>query len=170
MIDGPCSAPSSPPDTPQPTKWMPCSRRAASRRRVSMKWALPQSMTMSSRSSSGTSSSITASVGAPAFTMMITARGRSSEATKSSSDSDGDEAALVAVLFDQRRGARGRAVVQGDGVPVPGEVAGQVAPHDRQAGDADVRDCLLCHDFHRSAPGVPPDEGGRGSGDQHRIR
>ena len=26
MIDGPLSAPSSPPDTPMPTKWMPCFR------------------------------------------------------------------------------------------------------------------------------------------------
>ena len=83
MIDGPFSAPSSPPDTPMPTKWMPASRRAASRRRVSMKCALPPSMIMSSCSRSGANSSITASVAAPAFTMMTRRRGRSRLATNS---------------------------------------------------------------------------------------
>ncbi len=84
MIDGPLSAPSSPPDTPMPTKWMPWSRRAASRRRVSMKCALPPSMIMSPGSSSGANSSITASVAAPAFTMITRRRGRSRLATNSS--------------------------------------------------------------------------------------
>jgi len=78
-----------PPETPVPTKCRPCALRADSRRRVSTKCALPQSITMSSSSSSGTSSSITSSVASPALTMMITARGRSSDATKSSSESDG---------------------------------------------------------------------------------
>ena len=54
-----------------------------------MKCALPQSTTMSPSSSSGTSSSITASVGAPALTMMMIARGRSRLATKSAMDSPG---------------------------------------------------------------------------------
>jgi hypothetical protein len=45
-------------------------------------------MTMSPSSSSGTSSEITASVARPAFTMMITRRGRSREATKSAIDSE----------------------------------------------------------------------------------
>lgn len=35
MTAGPFSAPSSPPETPAPTKWRPRSRRASSRRRVS---------------------------------------------------------------------------------------------------------------------------------------
>ena len=35
MMLGPLSAPSSPPDTPAPTKWSPLSRNAFSRRRVS---------------------------------------------------------------------------------------------------------------------------------------
>ena len=83
MIEGPLSAPSSPPETPLPTKCSPCSFSCASRRIVSGKCALPASMTMSSVSSSGMSSSITASVPGPALTMMITRRGRSSEATKS---------------------------------------------------------------------------------------
>lgn len=84
MIDGPCSAPSSPPDTPVPTKWTPRSRSAFSRRRVSSKCALPPSMIMSPSSRSGANSSITASVGAPAFTMTSTRRGRSSDSTSSS--------------------------------------------------------------------------------------
>lgn len=83
MMLGPCSAPSSPPETPMPTKWMPCSRRSRSRRRVSAKCALPPSMIMSPGSSSGANSWITASVGSPAFTMMTSRRGRSSAATNS---------------------------------------------------------------------------------------
>ena len=89
MIDGPFSAPSSPPDTPVPTKCRPSSFSRASRRMVSGKCALPASMTMSPSSSSGISSSITASVPGPALTMIRTRRGRSSEATKSAIDSDG---------------------------------------------------------------------------------
>ena len=89
MMLGPLSAPSSPPEMPVPTKWMPCSRSAASRRRVSAKCALPPSTRMSPGSSSGASWSITASVGPPAFTMITTRRGFSSEATKSSAEYDG---------------------------------------------------------------------------------
>ncbi len=66
MIEGPFSAPSSPPETPAPTKCRPLSRRAASRRRVSAKWALPPSMIMSPGSISSANSSITASVAGPA--------------------------------------------------------------------------------------------------------
>ena len=66
-----------------PTKWMPCSRRSRSRRRVSAKCALPPSMIMSPGSSSGANSWITASVGSPAFTITTRRRGRSSAATKS---------------------------------------------------------------------------------------
>ncbi len=54
-----------------------------------MKWALPQSMTMSPSSSSGVSSEITASVGSPALTITMIARGRRSDATKSLTDSLG---------------------------------------------------------------------------------
>ena len=89
MIDGPFSAPSSPPETPVPTKCSPSSASWASRRMVSGKCALPASMTMSPSSSSGTSSSITASVPGPALTMISTRRGFSSEATKSAMVSDG---------------------------------------------------------------------------------
>ena len=89
MIDGPLSAPSSPPETPVPTKCRPRAASASSRRMVSGKCALPASTTMSPDSSSGSSSSITASVAAPALTMITTLRGRASDATKSAIDSDG---------------------------------------------------------------------------------
>lgn len=95
MIDGPLSAPSSPPETPVPTKCRPSAASAFSRRIVSGKCALPASTTMSPSSSSGTSSSMTASVAAPALTMMTTLRGRSSEATKSAIDSDGTKSPSV---------------------------------------------------------------------------
>ncbi len=89
MIDGPFNAPSSPPDTPQPTKWIPRWARAACRRRVSANWALPPSMMMSPGSTRSASSSMTASVGPPALTMIRILRGVASEATKSAVDSDG---------------------------------------------------------------------------------
>src|SRR4051794_11554261 len=87
MIDGPCSAPSSPPDTPVPMKRRPRSRHSSVRRRVSRKRELPPSITMSPSSSSGSSASITPSTGAPALTMTMIRRGLSSESTNSSSDS-----------------------------------------------------------------------------------
>ena len=125
-----------------PTKCRPCSFSACSRRRVSVKWALPPSTTMSPSSSSGTSSSITASVGSPALTMITIARGCSMLATKSSSDSDADEVALVAELVHQRGHLGGGAVVHRDGVPVAGDVAGQVAPHHRESGQPDRCSCV----------------------------
>ena len=76
MSEGPLRAPSSPPEMPQPTKWMPVSRIAASRRMVSVKRALPPSTMMSPGSKTSVSSSMTASVAAPALTMMIAVRGR----------------------------------------------------------------------------------------------
>ena len=87
MIDGPCSAPSSPPEMPAPTKFSPRSRRASSRRMVSWKFALPPSTMMSPGSKRSASWSITASVPAPAWTMMIAVRGLVSEATNSSMSS-----------------------------------------------------------------------------------
>ncbi len=89
MIDGPLSAPSSPPEMPQPTKWMPFSRAAFSRRMVSWNRALPPSMRMSPGSSNAESSSMTASVGPPALTMMMILRGTASDATNSAADSLG---------------------------------------------------------------------------------
>ena len=89
MIEGPFSAPSSPPETPAPTKCRPFSRSAASRRRVSVNRALPASTMMSPSSIREASSSITASVGLPALTMMMATRGFCREATKSAMDSEG---------------------------------------------------------------------------------
>src|SRR3954447_872188 len=86
MIEGPLSAPSSPPLTPTPRKRMPCPLNASARRSVSRWWALPPSRIVSPSSSRGTSCSITASVPSPALTMIITARGGSSLPTSSSSD------------------------------------------------------------------------------------
>ena len=83
MIDGPFSAPSSPPEMPVPTKLMPVSRTAFSRRIVSVKRALPPSTMMSPGSKTSTSESITASVGPPALTMMIAVRGFCSAAANS---------------------------------------------------------------------------------------
>ena len=75
MSEGPFSAPSSPPEMPAPTKLMPVSRTAFSRRMVSVNSALPPSTMMSPGSKTLTSSSMTASVALPAFTMMIAVRG-----------------------------------------------------------------------------------------------
>src|SRR4051795_13530214 len=84
MMLGPLSAPSSPPLTPVPTKCSPRSASAAVRRWVSWYRALPPSMTMSPSSSSGTSSSMTASVAGPACTMIRMLRGRCRARTNSS--------------------------------------------------------------------------------------
>jgi hypothetical protein len=84
MSDGPCSAPSSPPDTPMPTKLKPRSRTAFSRRIVSVNSELPPSTMMSPGSKTRMSSSMTASVAAPALTMMIAVRGLLSDAANSS--------------------------------------------------------------------------------------
>ncbi len=83
MIDGPCSAPSSPPEMPAPTKLIPVSRTAFSRRMVSVNSELPPSMMMSPGSKTETSSSITASVPLPACTMMSAVRGLLSESANS---------------------------------------------------------------------------------------
>ena len=47
------------------------------------------------------------------------------------------EVTLVADLLEHRGHSRGRAVVDGDGVTVAGDVAGQVAAHHRQPGQSD---------------------------------
>ncbi len=87
MMLGPLSAPSSPPDTPTPMNRRPRSAHSSVRRLVSWKCELPASMMMSPSSSSGVSSSITPSTGAPALTITMIRRGFSSAATKSSVDS-----------------------------------------------------------------------------------
>ncbi len=89
MIDGPFSAPSSPPEMPVPTKLRFCSRSDFSRRMVSVKSELPPSTMMSPGSKRSASSLMTASVPAPACTMMIAARGFFRLATNASMSSDG---------------------------------------------------------------------------------
>ncbi len=84
MIEGPRRAPSSPPEMPAPTKLMPVSRTAFSRRIVSVNRALPPSTMMSPGSNTSTSESMTASVGRPALTMMMAVRGFCSDAANSS--------------------------------------------------------------------------------------
>ena len=79
-------------------KRSPRSRHSSVRRRVSAKCELPASMTMSSSSSSGARSPITPSTGAPALTITMIRRGRSSAETNSSSDSAAVNGAFVAVL------------------------------------------------------------------------
>ena len=137
MIDGPGSAPSSPPDTPTPTKCRPFSASAASRRRVSSKCALPASMTMSPGLQQR-HQLLDDGVGRrarldhdqhPAWTLQVLHQLGGLRA---------NEVALVAVRGKQRVGLGHRAVVQGDGVAVAGEVAGEVRAHDGQAGDADL--------------------------------
>ena len=49
-----------------------------------------------------------------------------------------DEVAVVAVLGQQGVGLLDGPVVQGNGEAVPGQVAGEVGPHHRKAGDTDV--------------------------------
>jgi hypothetical protein len=50
-----------------------------------------------------------------------------------------DEVPLVPELLHQRLRARDRTVVDGDRVAVAGEVPGEVAAHDREARDTDLR-------------------------------
>ena len=125
-----------------PTKWRFCSLSLASRRRVSWKCALPPSMIMSPSSSSGANSSITASVAGPALTMMRSASRALERGDELLRGLGRDEVPLVAELVDHGRGAGGGPVVQGHGVSVPGEVAGQVPAHHAEAGHADLRRCL----------------------------
>ena len=53
-----------------------------------------------------------------------------------------DEGALVAKLRDHVQDAGDGSVVQGHGVTVAGEVAGQIAAHHAQTSDAYLRRCL----------------------------
>ncbi|MNW59342.1 hypothetical protein D3C74_372530 [compost metagenome] len=68
-----------------------------------------------------------------------------------------DEVAVVAVVGDERLGLGEGAVVHRDRVAVTSEVAGQVAAHDRESGDADL--CAGCHLLCSSGVGA-------GSGEQ----
>ena len=63
---GPFSAPSSPPDTPVPTKRKPLLSSSFTLRVVSGKWLFPPSMTMSPASKNGMRPWMTESTGFPA--------------------------------------------------------------------------------------------------------
>ena len=138
MMDGPLSAPSSPPDTPVPTKCSPISARRASRRMVSGKCALPASITMSP--SSRTARQL--------VDHRIRTRARLDHDQHPTrplkrGDETGhrlrrDELAIVSMLVDQGLRLGIRPVVDRHPVPMTGEVAGQVSTHHRQPGDADL--------------------------------
>ena len=74
--EGPRRAPSSPPETPMPTKCSPLAASSFSRRSVSSKRLFPPSITTSPASRVGTSRSSTMSTGAPAVTITRMRRGR----------------------------------------------------------------------------------------------
>ncbi len=85
-MEGPLSAPSSPPDTPVPMKRKPFSSSSLLRRTVSGKYALPPSIMISPWSRCGSSCSMVASVALPACTMISILRGTSSDSTNSSTE------------------------------------------------------------------------------------
>ena len=121
---------------------------AASRRRVSAKWALPQSIDdvalVQQRDEL-----IDHRVGRRPGLDHDDDRARGGQRRDEVRERfAGDELTLVAVLLDQAPGALGGTVVQGDGVPVAGQVPGQVAAHDGQPGHADVRGATLSHTTH----------------------
>jgi len=84
---GPFSAPSSPPDTPQPTKLNPFSSTYFARRMVSRKFEFPPSMTISPGDRSGRSPSSISSTGLPARIISMILRGGARLWTNSGSDS-----------------------------------------------------------------------------------
>ena len=139
MIDGPLSAPSSPPEMPAPTKLMPVSRTAFSRRMVSVNSALPPSTMMSPGSKTFdelVDDGIRALAGLHhdergarllqrcGELLVVASSGRTPASGCSSSERLG---LLVAAVEDRDRVAL-----------AAGEVAGEVRAHHRQSDDADV--------------------------------
>src|SRR4051812_37477517 len=84
MRDGPKRAPSSPPETPEPTKCSPFASHSFVRRCVSLKNELPPSMRTSPFSRCGAIFSMVMSTGSPALIIIMIRRGRSSDAANSS--------------------------------------------------------------------------------------
>ena len=121
-----------------PKNLMPLGSSAATRRSVSVKSELPPSMRMSPASRSGFSSSITASTGPPAFTIVMMRRGRSSAATNSAGRLRADEVLALGVTGEQRLGLLPAAVVDGDGEAVALDVAGEVLAHDGEPDESDL--------------------------------
>ena len=85
IIDGPNRAPSSPPETPIPTKCRSCFASSALRRRVSWKFALPPSMIVSPGDNSGKTVAIMMSIGLVDGIMNRITRGVCRPSTKLSS-------------------------------------------------------------------------------------
>ena len=148
MIDGPKRAPSSPPETPQPTKFEPLSRAApprgggcrgsASCRRRSR---------MSPASSSGASFAIISSTGSPAGTIIMIRRGRSSAATSSSSVFAPVNFA-AGVIAEERVRPLGLEVPDDRREAVLLDVQREVAPHRPEPDDR--RTCPLMPDISRA--------------------
>ena len=89
MIEGPCRAPSAPPETPAPTYSRPCASTSPTRRAVSAKWELPPSTMTSPGSSTASSPAMMSSTGWPARTMSSSRRGRASRPASSANDQAG---------------------------------------------------------------------------------
>ena len=83
IMEAPFKAPSSPPDTPLPTKRKPFDSANVTRRFVSSKFELPPSIKISPGESKGKSCSISSSTALPARTIIIILRGKAIELTKS---------------------------------------------------------------------------------------
>ncbi|MNI29153.1 hypothetical protein D3C73_829590 [compost metagenome] len=83
-MEGPLSAPSSPPETPVPMKRIPLSSSSLLRRTVSGKNEFPPSIRISPLDRRGSNWLIVSSVGLPALTIIKILRGTSKDCTNSS--------------------------------------------------------------------------------------
>ena len=84
ITDGPCKAPSSPPEMPVPTKYMPFSSTSFTRRSVSWKSEFPPSIITSPGDRNGVNCAISSSTGRPALTIIMILRGRLTASTNCS--------------------------------------------------------------------------------------
>ncbi len=149
MIDGPCRAPSSPPDTPMPRNGTPASSAAAARRRVSLKFALPASMIRSSGPSIGRSAAIIASTASPAGTIRMIARARV-DGRDQLLQRPGRRYPLRERPRPRREGVRHRprAVENGDREPLLRDVERECRTHGAEPDQSDFR----CHVIPSGAP------------------
>ncbi len=95
-------------------------------------------MMMSPSSSNGASSAITASTGAPALTMMMIRRGRSSEPTNSWSVWPVRRSAPAPCSAMNSSVRSYGAVVDGDREAIALDIEGEILAHHRQPNDSDV--------------------------------
>ena len=87
IMDGPFSAPSSPPDMPHPTNRIPFLANSATLRAVSRKSELPPSIIMSPFAKCGSSRAAVSSTASPALTIRIATRGLASDFANSAMSS-----------------------------------------------------------------------------------